>query len=133
MENNYPKYVTREVMYALAEKLNLPEPDEFSQDWQYEVANTSRIDEFLFFYENGQLECDEKFVLMIVVISSFNDLLSEKEMEFTIWEQIRRNLVRDSEIHMNTILYWSRLEEEVEDSWEITPYMREVLNLVNLQ
>lgn len=133
MENNYPKYVTREVMYTLAEKLNLPEPDEFSQDWQYEVANTSRIDEFLFFYENGQLECDEKFALMIVVISSFNDLLSEKGMEFTVWEQIKRNLVSDSEIHMNTILYWSRVEEELEDSWEITPYMREVLNLVNFK
>ncbi|MBH0332191.1 hypothetical protein ABH14_20930 [Brevibacillus brevis] len=70
---------------------------------------------------------------MIVVISSFNDLLSEKGMECTIWEQIKRNLVSDSEIHMNTILYWSRLEEELEDSWEITPYMREVLNLVNFQ
>ncbi|WP_379359863.1 MULTISPECIES: hypothetical protein [unclassified Paenibacillus] len=133
MENNYPKYVTREVMYKLAEKLNLPEPDEYSQDWEYEVADTSRINEFLFSYENLILKCEEKFALMIVIISSFNDLLSEKGMEFTVWEQIKRNLVSDIEIHMNTILYWSRVEEELEDSWHITPYMREVLNLVNPQ
>ncbi|MFB9326415.1 hypothetical protein ACFFSY_10860 [Paenibacillus aurantiacus] len=129
--SKHPQYVTREAIYKLVEKLDLPEPDEFSQDWEYEAANTSRIDEFLFFYENGQLERNEKFALMIVVISSFDDLLSEKGMEFTVWEQIKRILMSDSEIHMNTILYWSRVEEELEGSWEITSYMREVLNLVN--
>jgi hypothetical protein len=130
MENNYPMYVTRNVVYSLAEKLHLPEPGEFTQDWEYEVADSSRVDEFVSFYENGQLDGDEKFALMIIVISSFNDLLKEKGMEVTIWERIKRNLVMNRHIHMNTILYWSDIEGELEDSWEIAPNMREVLNLV---
>lgn len=130
MEKDYPKYVTRDAMYSLVEKLDLPEPDEFSQDWEYVVADTSRINEFLLFYENGSLKSAEKFALMIIIVSSFNDLMSEKGMEFAVWDQMKGKLVRDNEIHMNTILYWSSLEEELEDAWEIATYMREVLKLV---
>lgn len=130
VENCYPEYVTRNVMYSLAEKLHLPEPGEFTQDWEYEVADSSRVDEFISFYENEQLDGDEKFALMIIVISSFNDVLSQKGMEAAIWERIKRNLVMDRHIHMNTILYWADIEAELEDSWAIAPYMREVLSLV---
>lgn len=115
---------------GFAEKLHLPEPGEFTQDWEYEVADSSRVEEFVSFYENEQLDGDEKFALMIIVISSFNDLLREKGMEIAIWERIKRNLVMDRHIHMNTILYWADIGGELEDSWAIAPNMRAVLNLV---
>ncbi len=108
----------------------MPEPGEFTQDWEYEVADSSRVEEFVSFYENEQLDGDEKFALMIIVISSFNDLLREKGMEIAIWERIKRNLVMDRHIHMNTILYWADIGGELEDSWAIAPNMRAVLNLV---
>ena len=37
--------VTREAIEKLSRELKLLEPDEFSQDWQYEVADLNRLEE----------------------------------------------------------------------------------------
>lgn len=123
---NTPKYVTKAARESLIAQLGLPEPDDFCQDWEYLVADPMRIDEFLEFYENHILDIEEKFALMVIIIASFDDSLSENDFRPIIWSRIRKHLEEDSQIHLNTILYWSLEGEALEDCFPITGYMREV-------
>lgn len=124
--NNAPKYVTKAARESLIARLGLPEPDEYCQDWEYLVADSSRIEEFLEYYERNHLNIEEKFALMVIIVASFDDSLSENDFRPTIWSRIRKNLEEDIQIHTNIILYWSLEGETLEDCFAITGYMREV-------
>lgn len=127
MGNVYPKYVTKRAIEGLVQKVNLPPPDEFSQDWEYVVADASRISEFLYAYENIEFTIDEKFVLMIVIISSFDDAITEGKAEESTAKRIRYHLLQDIGIHMNTIRYWSMLDEDdLNNCFAVTAFMREI-------
>ncbi|MFT9820043.1 hypothetical protein [Lysinibacillus sp. NPDC056185] len=127
MENVYPKYVTKSAIDGLVKKVKLPAPDEFSQDWEYEVSDSSRITEFLYAYENIELNKDEKFALMIIIISSFNDAMVEGKAEENSVILIRYHLLQDNSIHKNTIYYWSMLDEDDLENWHAVPsFMREI-------
>ncbi|MOA58573.1 hypothetical protein D3C78_1829920 [compost metagenome] len=70
------------------------------------MSDSSRITEFLYAYENIELNIDEKFALMIIIISSFNDA---------------------------TIYYWSMLDEDdLENSHAVTSFMREIAYVAKL-
>jgi len=124
--NNNLKYVTKSARESLIQKLGLPEPDEFCQDWEYIVANASRVEEFLAFYENTPLNIEEKFALMVIIIASFDDYLNESNFCRTIWNRIKNLLEKDKQIHVNTILYWSLEDEDLEECFTVTRYMREI-------
>lgn len=130
MENIYPQYVTKEAVEGLVRKINLPMPGRYSQDWEYEVSDSSRVAEFLSFYENIALNKEEKFALMIIIISSYNDAIVEEKTEESIAERIKYLLLNDADIHKNTIFYWALLDEDdLEDCFAITSFMREVASL----
>lgn len=127
MGNIHPKYVTKRAIEGLVQKVNLPSPDEFSQDWEVEVSDSSRISEFLCAYENIELNIDEKFALMIVIISSFDDAVAEGQTEESTAKRIRYHLLQDIGIHMNTIRYWSMLDEDdLDNCFAVTAFMREI-------
>ncbi len=130
MANMHPKNVTRAAIEGLVKKLSMPALDSYSQDWEYEVADSSRVSEFVSFYENGILNDDEKFALMIIIITSYNDALSEGNAQSEVWDKVKYHLLNEINIHKNTIVYWSLEGDELEDCFEITPLMRELLNVV---
>ena len=128
MEDVSPMYLTKEAIENLNTKLCLPNLDQFSQDWEYELADSSRILEFITFYEQHDLTKDEKFALMSLIISCFDDYLSEGKGLGEIWNQIRYYLLKDYQIHINKIRYWSLEEEDdIENCFSVTPLMREIL------
>jgi hypothetical protein len=43
------------------------------QDWSWEVADATRLDEFLAVYQTASLTDDERFTLMEVLLQSFED------------------------------------------------------------
>ncbi|MFC3803465.1 hypothetical protein [Cohnella sp. GCM10012308] len=119
-------FITRQAIESLNEKLRLPKVDQNSQDWEYEVADSNRVNEFISFYETAVLDQDEKFALMNLIISSFDDALREAKDHDGTWDRIKNHLARDLVLHRNTILYWSLEEEEPENCFYITPYMRQI-------
>lgn len=130
MGNIYPKYVTKEAIEGLVKKIKLPMSDRYSQDWEYEVSDSSRVAEFLYSYENIILNKEEKFALMIIIISSYNDAIVEEKTEESIAERIKYHLLNDTDIHKNTIYYWAMLDEDdLENCHAITSFMREVARL----
>ncbi|MGO4530369.1 hypothetical protein AB4Z30_14905 [Paenibacillus sp. 2TAF8] len=128
MKENAPKYADKKSIESLIKKLNLPPLTPYSQDWEYTSADSSRVDEFITYYENNQLNKNEKFTLMIVIISSFDDYLSEGigTENNKLWNRIKQNLLQDYELHINTIHYWAQDERNLEDCFSITPYIREM-------
>lgn len=136
MVHTYPKYVTREAMNSLIEKLDLPQPiDHFEQDWEYLVSDIDRIPEFLSFFEQGNLSLDEKFTLMIIVVDSYNDAMWAEEADHDTWRRIEHHLISEAHIHRETILYWALMEDDkvLEDCFAVTPYMREIVKVLGIQ
>lgn len=131
MEHSFPKHVTGEAIRNLRNKIEFPDNIPF-QDWEYIVADSTRLSEFIAYYESLGLSIEEKFALMIVIVSSYNDALSDGEEQNATWEKIRYLLLNDIIIHRNTILYWAMLDDEVEldDCHAVTPQMREIVELI---
>ncbi|WP_429314119.1 hypothetical protein [Paenibacillus mucilaginosus] len=104
--------------------MSLPEKVAFCQDWEYEVTNAGRLEEFMDYYQHAVLDAEEKFARMIIILSSFDDALTGGHAPGGAWERIRRCLTEDIDIHGNTIHYWALHGEELEDGFAVTPYIR---------
>lgn len=127
---NRPRYfVTKEAIESLTKQLNLMKLSEYSQDWEIEAAESSRVTEFINYYEslNTPLNGGEKFALMKLILSSFDDALSGGEDNKELWFRIKEHLISDLDMFRETIRYWALADEDFEDGFELTPYMRELV------
>lgn len=120
------KNPTRQAIDYLTEMLNIPELDEYSQDWECEAADSSRIKDFVEFYEDKTLTNIEKYTLMLLIINSCNDAISEENFDNELWYRIQSLLSADKIIHTNIIDYWACENDELEDCYDITPYIRKL-------
>ena len=113
---------TKEAIEKLVERFNF----EYSidmQDWEWQVADYSRIDEFIDYYEKDGLTNDEKFTLMETMIQSFED--SETELESNEkWKKIIKLLNKNFNLHQYSIWYWASFDYELIDCWNVSQFMR---------
>lgn len=120
------RFPTAEAINSLAHRFQLPYTSQM-QDWEWEVADPERIDEFLDAYISGELTDDEKFTLMETIIQSFEELASPITVH-PRWAEVIKELRQNIDLHIYSVLYWSDLEHELdEEPWQITPYFREIL------
>jgi hypothetical protein len=120
-------HATRSAIEGLAKYLRLPSPDRFSQDWEYEVADSSKVAEWLTAYGSGQLNPEESSVLLNMIIASYNDAIGEGSARPEDWDAIARYLLGDRSLHEATINYWALPDEiELDNCFPITPLMRQV-------
>lgn len=107
--------------------------DGYTQDWEYEVSDSSKVAEFLYSYESINLNKEEKFALMTIIISSYNDAIEEGRIAENFTEKIMLHLFNDIDIHRNIILNWAMLDEEdLENCHAIAPFMRVVAKVAGL-
>jgi hypothetical protein len=93
----------------LAHKLNL-NFDESMQDWEYEIADYKRLNDFLNEYEKTTTTESEKQSLMEIIIDSLNDLLlDEDEATFNQYLPKTISLIKTHKaIHVGSLAYWTR-------------------------
>jgi hypothetical protein len=116
-----------ETIKKLNSLLDLPYRDGM-QDWDIELADSNRIQEFCDFYEREYLGSHEKQALMALIIASYNDYIEERGNEVFLWNKIAALLRKDFDLHKSTILYWSCDDnEEVIGGFAITPLTRGLL------
>jgi hypothetical protein len=119
---------TREAIDKLASRFGLPNHPSM-QDWEIEVSDPARIDEFLTVYTSGQLSDDEKFTLMETIIASFDELAAtggDLDTD-TRWRLTRSLLQNNITLHAYSVWYWSRLDaEEKDEMFCVSPLIREV-------
>lgn len=117
----------KEIIEQLSKEISLPYTG-IEQDWDIEMADSNRIDEFVKFYKKGSLCVDKKVALMSLILSSYEDFLNESDLEIdNRWDDIKSILEPDRVIFVDLINYWS-LSNEVEDDnlFRISPLIRSV-------
>jgi hypothetical protein len=97
------------------------------QDWEWEVADAGRIDEFLAAYTSGELGEDERFTLMETILQSFEE--SELDLSSDArWNEVLTLLEAHIDLHAYSVWYWSCLESDDSQNWfRSTPYVRQIL------
>ena len=95
------------------------------QDWEWEVADAERIDEFMTAFLAGDLDEDQRFVLLETLIQSFDDLGDALRRDER-WPRLLAAIDESIELHIYTVWYWADLEGEC-DGWTVRPYFRELL------
>jgi hypothetical protein len=119
---------TREAIDKLAIRFGLPNFS-WMQDWEYQVSDHTRIDEFLTAYETEALSDDEKFTLMETVIDSFEQLAGTGcDIAADLrWQRTISALDKNISLHAYSVWYWCRLDAEHEDEvFRVTPFVRQV-------
>lgn len=132
MENssNILKFPNANARLALAKRLNLPYHDNM-QDWEYEVADTIHIDVFLNAYDLNDITEDERFLLIEMLFQSFEEV-DDLEKD-TPWYRTLSLVENNLDLHTQTVLYWANGVESLEDSWNITPFIRNLRDQYHLK
>jgi RimJ/RimL family protein N-acetyltransferase len=121
-----PRYPTRAAIDALAKRFGL-ENSPGMQDWEWQVADPDRIDEFLAAYESGALTDDERFTLMETILQSFEELphpVDEDPRLPRLLALLRHNLA----LHRHTIWQWSAYQVgDLDEDFQVSPYMRTLM------
>lgn len=123
-----PGRVTSAAMAALALRFDLPQ-HEHMQDWEYEVADSERIGEFLDAYLSEPLTADERFVLMEIIVQSSEDHPAPLSAQ-PRWGEVVESLRANVALHATTISYWACVDEPsqpLEELWRVTQAMRELV------
>ena len=119
------RYPSSEARQSLAERLALPWSDAM-QDWEWEVADAARVDEWLRLYASGDLSEDERFSLMEMLVQCVED--SSDDRRSAMWLAIEPHLREQRAIHRTTIEYWARVDEEnPEAQFHVSAGMRTLL------
>ena len=123
---NIWRFPTRKAIDSLAKRFDLPNTPDM-QDWEWEVSDADRIDEFLSAYESGDLDEDEKFTLMETIIQSFEELETSLSKE-PRWNNVLQLIEDNINLHIYTVWYWSDLENDnKDDQWRVTPFIKTIL------
>ena len=120
------RFPTAAAIASLAARFDLPnDPD--MQDWEWEVADSGRIDEFLAVLESADLTDDERFTLMETVVQSFEDSPAQPEAD-PRWVRVLDLIERRIALHIHSVWYWADLENDCEDeTWRVAPTLRGLL------
>lgn len=120
------RFPTRSAVDALSLRFGLRN-DPGMQDWQYEVADPARIDEFLCAYESGELSEDERFTLMGTILQSFEELRPRPDPD-PRWQRVLELLDKNIDLHAYSVWYWSVLDaENPEEQFWATTFLRAIL------
>lgn len=113
-------------MASLAKRLDVPNLPSM-QDWEWEIADSTRIDEYLSLYRDGGLSDDERFTLMETILQAFEELAAELASD-SRWSDVLGILDRHIELHAYSVWYWADIDNELEeDCWRVTPYLRRLV------
>lgn len=125
MNSELERYPTNVAQASLAKRLNLPH-DESMQDWECEVADVSRFEEFFSAYDPEALTDDERFSLMEILVQCVDD--APADIRDAMWGRIASLLSANVELHATTITYWSQPGETESDAmFNVSMNMRSLL------
>ncbi|WP_223577897.1 hypothetical protein [Sphingobacterium sp. GVS05A] len=115
------------VIAALSKTLSLPYTGT-EQDWDIEMADSNRINEFIDLYHQYDLAFEEKTALMSLIVASYDDYLNEYDLAVDCrWDRIKAMLSKDKRYFVELIDYWSLDNEHDENHiFKITPLMRTI-------
>lgn len=107
---------------SLAKRLNLPYSEEM-QDWEWEVAQPERFQEFIVFLEREALTDDERFSLVEILVQCVEEILentSNPNLErCKEWKAVVKAIELRPRLHASTLQYWSEGDFQVSEGMKI--------------
>jgi hypothetical protein len=88
------------------------------QDPEAEWADPSRIDEFMAAYEADGLSEDERFLLMAILLNSF-EFADRPLADWPQWARTLQLLDRDIALHVHSVLYFAGPGGSADEGWRI--------------
>ena len=95
------------------------------QDWELEMADPSRIAEFLDAYITATINTPQRVAVMELIVASFDDLLSSGADDAELWAAVEEHLLSNVDLHRRTIARWSDGEPD-EDNFPIVGRMQRI-------
>jgi hypothetical protein len=124
------RWPTTAARKSLASRFDLP-CDPFSQDWEWEVADPSRFEEFLDTYKTSILDEDERFALMEILIQCVEDMDLPALESSPEWHSIATLLRARADLHASSIRYWSCLDDrDLKDCSRVSGPMRVIRDVI---
>jgi len=125
MESPFPRrYWTGASIEFLSKKFDHPF-DKRQQDWPFEVADPGHLNGYLALYKDSSIDDDIRFTLADMIIQAFveSDSLSIDPR----WNEFLTRLSENFDIHAYQVWYWAVPDEPEESSWNVSPWMRDLL------
>ena len=98
------------------------------QDWDLEMADSSRLAQFLCFYEAEQLSEIERKELMRLILASTNDAIEKGNVEGSELSRISELISDEYCLHRSTIRYWSCAgETAAENLFPLSSFARQLM------
>lgn len=120
------KYPSAKTINKLTKELKLKETNDYTQDWEFEVANINQLSDYIEYYQSGNLNINEKTTLMRIILEAYNEFLSIENKPDIYGEKIKEFLKRDYSIYHETIEYWACEGEESDNCFVLTPFIRNI-------
>ena len=118
---------TNEARQSLAKRLGHVY-DADMQDWEWEVADPARFEEYVDLYEGEELSDDEKFSLMEIILQCVEEAESDAARK-TKWLRVVAHLRENFVLHESTLQYWAMREAvEVDQKFYVSDVVRAVLS-----
>ncbi|EST58043.1 hypothetical protein K151_2100 [Proteus hauseri ZMd44] len=114
----------------LAIDLGLPEGDEYTQDWVYELPESYRtkkwLEKYIQVYSNDKYNTFEKNELMKLMLDIINDFLIKNSKKDDLIRKVLTLLSDNYQIHLQLVGHWSLDDDPLEDCFELTPAVRKI-------
>ena len=118
------RYPTRAAIGRLSADLGLAYR---GQDWELLAADSRRVIEFLDYYDTRQLNDDERFTLMSLIIASFDERLSAGPDD-VLQDRIVARLTARFDVLNYLVQYWALPDEDATDgAFNFTPIARQIM------
>jgi hypothetical protein len=118
----------RTAINQLNSRLNLPATGN-EQDWEIELANPNRLNDFIDFFESKELNNNEKLALMALLLASYEEGISNRIVSTILWNNIEKLIVKDKEIYQDLLEYWTLSENNEPETFNITPFIRRLIQI----
>lgn len=113
---------TKAAMTTLNLALRLPASGR-EQDWEIELADPERADEFAAYLEEHTFDADERFALMALTLGSLEDLAQRGRVSVELSDKIIRLLRADRALYAGLIETWSSKHDAL-DGFAISPLLQ---------
>ncbi|MGZ4982139.1 MAG: hypothetical protein ACXWAB_11915 [Methylobacter sp.] len=100
---------TAEAENAINQLLQLPATGK-EQDWEFELANPSKIDEMFDAFESKKLDLDSKSALALLIISSIEEAYESETLDETKVLRASALFASDDEVRSRMLFYWIELQ-----------------------
>lgn len=121
-----PYFLDQKAINSLDKKLGHT-PSGSEQDWELELSDPTRIDEYITLYNQGNLTISERRALIALLLSALDAIFEIALPPEQVLDETRKIICRDHSIYADILEDW--VADELDD-FDVSPYLRSIMNTI---